>query len=140
VGNQGNNDDSSLAGKGGDGIQSSITGVSTYYAGGGGGSFNANLPYYIGQGGQGGGGNAGAQYGTPSGTTSPPFNGTVNTGGGGGGACHFAHPTGGNGGSGVVILRIETAKYSGTTTGSPTVTTDGNHTVIKFTSSGTYTT
>jgi hypothetical protein len=30
------------------------------------------------------------------------------------------------GGSGVVILRVPTASYSGTTTGSPTVTTDGS--------------
>ena len=33
-----------------------------------------------------------------------------------------------------------TSEYSGTTTGSPTVTTNGSDTVIKFTSSGTYTT
>ena len=46
---------------------------------------------------------------------------------------------GGNGGSGVVILRMPTANYSGTTTGSPTVTTDGSYTVLKYTSSGTYT-
>jgi hypothetical protein len=37
----------------------------------------------------------------------------------------------------VVILRLPTASYSGTTSGSPTVTTDGSYTVIKFTSSGT---
>jgi hypothetical protein len=46
---------------------------------------------------------------------------------------------GGNGGSGVVVLRILTSNYSTTTTGSPTVTTDGSYTVIKFTASGTYT-
>jgi hypothetical protein len=39
----------------------------------------------------------------------------------------------------VVILRVPTASYSGTVTGSPTVTTTGTDTVIKFTSSGTYT-
>jgi hypothetical protein len=32
-----------------------------------------------------------------------------------------------------------TSAYSGTTTGSPTVTTDGSYTVVKFTSSGSYT-
>jgi hypothetical protein len=37
---------------------------------------------------------------------------------------------GGAGGKGVVILRMPTANYSGTTTGSPTVTTDGSQ--IKF--------
>jgi hypothetical protein len=31
-----------------------------------------------------------------------------------------------------------TSKYSGTTTGSPTVTTDGLYTVVKYTGSGTY--
>jgi hypothetical protein len=46
---------------------------------------------------------------------------------------------GGEGGTGVVILRLATSDYSGTTTGSPTVTTDGSDTIIKFTASGTYT-
>jgi hypothetical protein len=32
-----------------------------------------------------------------------------------------------------------TSDYSGTTSGSPTVTTDGDYTVVKFTGSGTYT-
>jgi hypothetical protein len=39
----------------------------------------------------------------------------------------------------VVILSVPTASYSGTTTGSPTVTTSGSNTIIKFTASGTYT-
>ena len=39
----------------------------------------------------------------------------------------------------MVIMRILTSAYSGTTTGSPTVTTDGSHTVVKWLSSGTYT-
>jgi hypothetical protein len=43
------------------------------------------------------------------------------------------------GGSGVVILSVPTASYSNTTTGSPTVTTSGSNTIIKYTSSGTYT-
>jgi hypothetical protein len=47
--------------------------------------------------------------------------------------------TGSPGGSGVVILRIPTANYSSTTTGSPTVTTDGDFKVVKFTGSGSYT-
>ena len=75
----------------------------------------------------GGGGGAG------NGGNYPSNNGgdaTANTGSGGGG------PTG-NGGSGVVIIRIPTADYSGTTTGSPTVTTDGSHKVITFTGTGT---
>jgi hypothetical protein len=39
-----------------------------------------------------------------------------------------------------VILRVPTNKYSGTSSGSPTITTDGTDTILKFTSSGTYTT
>ena len=42
------------------------------------------------------------------------------------------------GGSGVVILRMPTDKYSGTTTGSPTVTTSGSDTILTFTGSGSY--
>ena len=61
-------------------------------------------------------------------------------GGGGGGSRDETNNVGGDGGSGVVILRIPTGNYTGTTTGSPTVTTDGAFTIIKFTSSGTYTT
>jgi hypothetical protein len=33
-----------------------------------------------------------------------------------------------------------TSDYSGTTTGSPTVTTDGSYKVLKYLSSGSYTT
>ena len=63
--------------------------------------------------------------------------GTANTGGaGGGGGDSTDHCL--NGASGIFILRIPTSSYSGTTTGSPTVTTDGTDTVIKFTGSGTY--
>ena len=99
---------------GGAGTSVSITGSAVTYGGGGATS---------GSGGSGGGG---------AGST----NGTANLGGGGGAAGSQT----GAGGSGVVILRIPTANYSGTTTGSPTVTTNGDFTVIKFTSSGTYTT
>jgi hypothetical protein len=56
---------------------------------------------------------------------------------GGGGAIDSG--SGGAGGSGVVILSVPTANYSGTTTGSPTVTTDGTDTILTFTSSGSYT-
>ena len=57
----------------------------------------------------------------------------------GGGAMGSA-VTAGTGGKGVVILRLLTADYSGTTSGSPTVTTDGLYKVLKFTGTGSYTT
>jgi hypothetical protein len=34
---------------------------------------------------------------------------------------------------------MTTSNYTGTTTGSPTVTTDGTDTILTFTQSGTYT-
>ena len=104
------------AGDGGDGLPSAITGSVTYYAGGGAGNSTAT----DGTGGQGGGANTDAS-------------GTANTGGGGGAGSNRA------GGSGVVIIRVKTSDYSSTTSGSPTVTTTGSDTVIKFTGSGTYT-
>jgi hypothetical protein len=74
----------------------------------------------------------------PNGTTSS--NATANTGNGGDGRQNSAPGTDGyNGGSGVVILRMPTASYSGTTTGSPTVTTDGTDTIVVFNSSGSIT-
>lgn len=99
---------------GGDGTASSITGSSVTY-GTGGTAIN-------GFSGSGSGGSA-------------------NTGDGGDGNQESgASSVGGYaGGSGVVILRLPTANYSGTTTGSPTVTTSGSDTIIKFTGSGTYT-
>jgi hypothetical protein len=111
-----------VGGAGGAGTASSITGSSVTYAGGGGGGGNTSN----GAGGAGGGGAAGA-----TGTA-----GTANTGGGGGGT---TTSTSGAGGSGVVILSVPTANYTGIVTGSPTVTTSGSNTIIKFTSSGTYT-
>jgi hypothetical protein len=115
-------------GAGGIGITSSITGTSVYYAGGGGGGGG------VGAGG-GAGGNGGGGAGVSSGTGTA---GTANTGGGGGGGGDVSS-AGGAGGSGVVILSVPTASYSGTTTGSPTITTSGANTIIKFTASGTYT-
>jgi hypothetical protein len=113
---------------GGAGSSSSITGASVTYAGGGGGGNEVSAAGAGGAGGGGAGGQNGA--GTP---------GTTNTGGGGGGGGGISASNGGNGGSGVVILSIPTADYSGTTTGSPTITTSGSNTIIKFTQSGSYT-
>ena len=125
AGEAGNTDGQST---GGDGLSSSITGSSIARGGGGGGG-NA------GAGGDGGGGSAPGVGGTPG------QSGTANTGGGGGGSGNNpgSNPSGGSGGSGVVILRMATANYSGTTTGSPTVTTDGTDTILTYTGNGSYT-
>lgn len=63
----------------------------------------------------------------------------VVAGGGGAGGGSGGSGAGGNGGSGVVIFSVPTANYTGTTTGSPTITTSGANTKIKFTASGSYT-
>jgi hypothetical protein len=118
-------------GAGGVGFASSITGSSVTYAGGGGGGGDPRASKPAGAGGTGGGGAGG--YNT-NGTA-----GTVNTSGGGGGAGASGAASGGTGGSGVVILSVPTANYTGTTTGSPTVTTSGSNTIMKFTASGSYT-
>jgi len=126
AGEAGNTDGS---GEGGDGVASTITGSSVTRAGGGaGGSYSGA------SGGDGGGGDS-AGYNV-SGTA-----GTANTGGGGAGAGQNINgsPTGGAGGSGVVILRMPTADYTGTTTGSPTVSTSGSDTILIYNSSGSYT-
>ena len=48
--------------------------------------------------------------------------------------------TGAAGGSGIVILSVPDADYTGTTTGSPTVATGvSGKTVMSFTGSGSYT-
>jgi hypothetical protein len=79
---------------GGVGLQFSITGVSTYYAGGGGGARGGTDRSNAGAG-VGGLGGGGTGEGNLTGT-----NGAANTGGGGGGA----EGGGFNGGSGVVII------------------------------------
>jgi len=116
---------------GGAGTSSSITGSAVTYAGGGGGGSNANAGGTGGSGGSGGGGTGGGLL------TDPGSAGSANTGSGGGGGGYAA--TGSSGGSGVVFISIPTASYTGNTTGSPTITTNGSLTVLKYTSSGTYT-
>jgi hypothetical protein len=110
-------------GKGGDGVNTFIE-VSTnpvYYAGGGGGGGSGGR---TGGGGLGGGGNGAGGPGQPG------------TGGGGGG-CNVNN-TAASGGSGKVVLRLSTSKYSGTQSGA-TVTTDGTNTVLTWTGAGSYT-
>ena len=96
---------------GGVGLQYSISGSATYYAGGGGG----NTQYVAdngfndaGSGGLGGGGRGG--YGTQgSGGRYDSENGIANTGGGGGGAQYDTgnNPNQNGGGSGIVIIRYQ---------------------------------
>ena len=108
-------------GNGGAGLSSSITGSSVARGGGGGGGSGSGQ----GSGGTGGGGAASVA-------------GTANTGGGGGGGT-TSSDNAAAGGSGVVILSMLTSDYSGTTSGSPTVSTDGSNTILVYNASGSYT-
>jgi len=113
---------------GGDGLENDIveTGVNVFYAGGGSGA-----SYVFGAAGGAGGGGATPDDGGDA------SDGTDGFGGGGGGSYGALA---GDGGNGVVILRMLTSDYTSTTTGSPTVTTDGDYTVLKFlAASGSYT-
>ena len=126
AGSVGTTGSTSSAGPGGIGVTVPITGTNVGYAGGGSGGNKAgsNVP-----GTDGGGSGAGTgAIGTA---------GTANTGGGGGGGGVNSY-AGKGGGSGIVILRMNTSDYSGTTTGSPTVTTVGGETILTYTGSGTY--
>jgi len=131
------------SGDGGAGTASSITGSSVTRAGGGGGGGYAPAGKFGGAGGTGGGGAGSVPTGGGGGGDATA--GTANTGGGGGGG-GWGAPSGGTGargaagGKGVVILSLPTAKYSATSTGSPTVTTSGSNTILTFTGSGSYTT
>ena len=133
AGSVGGNASSTGGGNGGNGILSSITGTGIYYGGGGGGEAESSGTVAT-TGGLGGGG-AGAYRPT----SSLAVAGSANTGGGGGGGSNQIHPSAGAGGSGVFILSIPTSNYTGTTTGSPTIITSGSYTILKFTSSGSYT-
>lgn len=96
AGGSGGTASSTLPGNGGLGLSNSITGSAVFYASGGGGCDAANVGSA-----SAGGGAAGA-----TGTSVPGNNATVNTGGGGGGSWYGAGGNvGGNGGSGIVILK-----------------------------------
>lgn len=140
-------------GDGGVGLQVDIDGNNYFWAGGGGG--NAYTSGRAGDGGLGGGGggsvrSSGVSEGIGGGSAinagengfriddSRGGDAGANTGGGGGGAT-WSSGRGGNGGSGVVILRMPAGTYSGTTTGSPIVSTVGSDVVLTYLNSGTYT-
>jgi hypothetical protein len=126
---------SGVGGNGGAGSANSITNSPVTYAGGGGGAVFCGGT--AGSGGAGGGG-AGSNATGVQGTA-----GTVNTGGGGGGT--RSNPVaGGNGGSGIVIVRAPGSANLGASPGTNTVTTlpapAGGCKVATFTVSGTLTT
>lgn len=90
---------------GGAGLPSTITGAVVYYAGGGAAGPDS-----------GGSGNGGIGGGAPSqpGYSTTPTTGSNNTGGGGGGGGNngnraYGTPTGGSGGSGIVIIKYRYA-------------------------------
>lgn len=152
----GGNAASEVAGIGGVGVQNSITGANLYWAGGGGGGiWSAGGGDRGGHGGLGGGGGGGYGDGTTPGAGGgsalnagqPGVGGTsgavsgghagANTGGGGGGGGQREYQSysgvGGNGGSGIVVIRYPGSQRA---TGG-TVTTVGTDTVHAFTSTGT---
>ena len=122
----GGNGTTTTGGNGGAGLNWLSLGT-TYAGGGGAGTYAGGT---AGTGGAGGGGAGGA-----GGTSQAGVDGTANTGGGGGGGSGNPAVKGGNGGSGVVIIR-----YAGSQRGTGgTVTSAGGYTYHTFTSSGTYT-
>ena len=118
-------------GGGGGGAGYSINGGSGGIGGGGGGAVGTTFGGAgLNNGSAGGGGSPNSQTNTPGGDAG------ANTGGGGGGGSHYnANNRGGNGGSGIVIVR-----YSGPqkATGG-TISTVAGYTIHTFTSSGTFT-
>ena len=130
----GGNGGLNAGGNGGNGHAGTITGSSVTRGGGGGGGADNR---YSGSGSPGSAGSGGGGAGTVDGTAGT---GTANQGGGGGGSGYGSgYGAASAGGSGVVILRMATSDYSGTTSGSPTVTTSGSDTIITFNASGSYT-
>ena len=134
-----------VSGSGGIGITTSLitTSISTTYGvgqvvsgsvyfGGGGGAGVGETVGVVGAGGYGGGGQGGTS------APSTGSSGLTNTGGGGGGGGGISG-SGGYGGSGVVMLSIPTANYSGIQTNA-TVVVNGSNTVLIWKSgTGSYT-
>lgn len=108
---------------GGPGLEFSISGSATYYAGGGGGGIgNSSGNYVAGFGGSKIGGNGGFSTGSSVGGNGQ--NGAANTGSGGGGAGGTANGatantagTSGGGGSGIVVLRYHLTSENETPVG-----------------------
>ena len=130
-GGAGGQGSSSTGGQGGAGTSNSITGSALFYAAGGGGGSSPGGAVYASRDCIGG---VGAHADNSAATS-----GAANTGSGGGSGDTRGTYYAGSGADGVVILRVATSSYSGTTSGSPTITTDGSDTIIKFTGDGSYT-
>jgi len=145
----GDNNGSTQAGNGGNGVITTIittsqattnsvghvVGANVYFAGGGGGSGRGTL---LG----GSGGNGGGASGSDGNNCSTLAQGTNYSGGGGGGGSSpssCSDQPGSDGGDGIVILRMPTSDYSGTTSGAPTLVTSGSDTILIFKGDGSYT-
>lgn len=124
---------------GGPGVANGILGVNYFWAGGGGGaSYSLGTGGNGGIGGGGGGavgvttGGAGLNPGSPGGggssnsqTNTPGGNGGANTGGGGGGGSHYNFTNkGGDGGSGIVVVRFSTSLGSAAVGNATIINTD----------------
>jgi len=133
---------------GGPGVYNDILGIGYYWGGGGGGSaYSASTGGNGGLGGGGGGavgvttGGLGYNPGKPGGggspnsqTNTPGGDAGANTGGGGGGGSHYnANNKGGEGGSGIVVVRYAGPRVC---TGGDLIYTVGNDTVHVFLTSG----
>ena len=79
--------------------------------------------------------------GAPPNTYTTSSAGGANTGNGatGAGASGGSEGSGANGGSGIAALKILTSDYTGTYSGSPSVSISGSYTILTYTSTGTYT-
>jgi hypothetical protein len=114
--------------RGGNGVQSDIDGTPTNYGGAGGGGGYIPFGASAGLGGDGGGGN-----GATSGAGQDGVDGLGGGGGGGQGASSVTSA----GGAGTAIIRYKTADWKDGLGG--TITTSGEWTIHKFTSSGDFT-
>jgi hypothetical protein len=112
---------------------SSPTGASNLDGGAGGGGTGGQAHTFAG--GSGNTPSTSPSQGAPGHAGNFPWGG----GGGGGGASERSGTTAVTGGSGVIIVKLLTANYSGTTTGSPTVSVDGDYTILKYEADGTFT-
>jgi hypothetical protein len=131
AGSIGSNGTIASGGNGGSGLTSSISGINIGYAGGGGGGSATNTTFRpAGTATDGGGAGAGS-------TSTAATPGTANTGGGGGGTSFNYYLGGGNGGSGIIIIKIPdtvTATFSAGVT--QTTSTSGGFKIITVTAAG----